>query len=73
MHVCACVGHASGALTYKVELIGKDLEETLTVQGEHDGEIGSQRAPHKHMVDNRPESCVKSDLCNQTNTHNKNN
>lgn len=52
--------------TYKVELIGKDPEEGLTVQGEHDGEVGAQRAPHKHMVDNCPEACVKSDLHNHT-------
>lgn len=54
--------------TYKVELIGKDPEEGLTVQSEHDGEVGAQRAPHKHMVDNCPEACVKSDLHNYTHT-----
>lgn len=45
-----------------MELIGKDPEERLTVQGEHDGEVGAQRAPHTHMVDDRPEACVESDL-----------
>lgn len=49
-----------------MELIGKDPEEGLTVQGEHDGEVGAQRAPHKHMVDDCPEACVKSDLHNHT-------
>lgn len=54
--------------TYKVELVGKDPEQGLTVQSEHDGEVGPQRAPHKHMVDKRPEACVKSDLKNHTET-----
>lgn len=53
-------------LTYKAELIGKDPEEGLTVQSEHDCEVGAQRAPHKHMVDNCPEACVKGNLYNHT-------
>lgn len=48
--------------TYKVELIGKDPEEGLTVQSQHDGEVGAQRAPHKHMVDYCPEARVQRDL-----------
>lgn len=54
------------ALTYKAELIGKDPEEGLTVQSKHDGEVEAQRAPHKHVVENRPEACVKSDLYHRT-------
>lgn len=71
-HACVCVGQTNEedrGLTYEVELIGKDPEEGLTVQSEHDGEVGAQRAPHKHMVDNCPEACVKSDLHNHTQTH----
>ena len=54
-----------------MELIGKDPEEGLTVQSDHDGEEAAQRAPHKHVVDNSPEACVESDLRNhtQTDTH----
>lgn len=55
--------------TYKVELIGEDPEESLTVQSEHDGEVGAHRAPHKHMVDKCPEACVKSDLHIRTHRH----
>lgn len=49
-----------------MELTGKDPEEGLTVQGKHDGEVGAQRAPHKHMVDDCPEACVKSNLHTET-------
>lgn len=49
-------------LTYKVELIGKISEEGLAVQRKHDCEKGAQRAPHKHMVEDSPESRVQSDL-----------
>lgn len=56
-------------LTYKVELIGKDPEESLTVQSEHDGEVAGHRAPHKHVVDYCPEACVKSDLHVHTHRH----
>lgn len=58
--------------TYKVELVGKDCEEGLTVQSKHDGEIGAQRAPHKHMVDDGPEACVESNLHNHTQTNTQN-
>lgn len=71
VHVCVCVSDINKdnrEPTYKVELIGKDPEEGLTVQSKHDGEVGAQRAPHKHMVDNCPEACVKSDLHSHTHT-----
>ena len=45
-----------------MELIREDPKESLTVQSEHDGEVGAHRAPHKHVVDKCPEACVKSDL-----------
>lgn len=73
--VCICVwqrNKENRGPTYEVELIGKDPEEGLTVQSEHDGEVGAQRAPHKHMVDNCPEACVKSDLHNRAQTHMQN-
>lgn len=49
-----------------MELVGKDPEEGLAVQRKHDGEIRTQRAPHKHVVNNCPEACIESDLQNQT-------
>lgn len=57
------------SLTCKAELIRKDGEEGLTVQGEHDGEVGAQRAPHVHMVEDSPETRVKGDLRTHTHTH----
>lgn len=51
-----------GRLTCKAELIREDFEEGLTVQSEHDGEVGAQRAPDEHMVDDGPEARVQGDL-----------
>lgn len=49
-------------LTSKAELVGKDAEEDVAVHGEQNGEVGTQRAPHKKMVNGCPVASVQGNL-----------
>lgn len=49
-------------LTYKVQLTGEAPEQALTLQNKHDAEVGAQRAPHTHMVNDCPEASVQGNL-----------
>lgn len=61
---CWGAAHRSAplALTHKAELVGEHLEESITVHGKQDGEVGGEAAPDEEVVDSRPEARVQPDL-----------